>query len=91
MLRYGIPNYRFPKEVLDAEVDSIASLGIEVRYNVTVGRDVSLDELRGDYDAVYVAIGAHGDKKVNFGRRCPGVSAVTMLRASATATARLHR
>ena len=83
MLRYGIPNYRFPKEVLDAEVDSIASLGIEVRYNVTVGRDVSLDELRGDYDAVYVAIGAHGDKKVNFpGEDAPGViPAVTMLRA----------
>ena len=58
MLRYGIPEYRLPKAVLAAEVASIAALGVEMKNNVKVGADVTLESLRADYDAVFVAVGA---------------------------------
>ncbi len=58
MLRYGIPEYRLPKAVLSAEVAAIAALGVEMKNNVKVGTDVTLDSLRADYDAVLVAVGA---------------------------------
>ena len=83
MLRYGIPSYRFPREKLDAEIESILSLGIEVHTGVTVGRDVWLEKLEQEYDCIYIAIGAHQDKKTGI----PGensknvISAVEMLRA----------
>lgn len=82
MLRYGIPNYRFPKTILDAEVESIRQTGVEIEYGVKVGQDIAIDDLRERYDALYLAIGAHGDKKVNFpGEDAPGViPAVHMLR-----------
>ena len=83
MLRYGIPSYRFPRHLLDAEIDSILSLGIEAHTNTTVGTDVWVEELQKDYDCLYIAIGAHQDKKVGI----PGedsknvMSAVEMLRS----------
>ena len=83
MLRYGIPSYRFPREKLDAEIDSILSLGIEVRTNVRIGRDIWLEELEKQFDCIYIAIGAHQDKKTGI----PGedsrnvMSAVEMLKA----------
>ncbi len=58
MLRYGIPEYRLPKAVLAAEVASIAALGVEMKNNVKVGTDVTLESLRAEYDAVLVAVGA---------------------------------
>ena len=58
MLRWGIPSYRLPETVLDAEIQRIADLGVEIKYGVKVGQDVSLDELQQSYDAVYVALGA---------------------------------
>ena len=58
MLRYGIPEYRLPKAVLAAEVASIAALGVEMKNNVKVGTDVTLETLRANYDAVLVAVGA---------------------------------
>ncbi|MBO5891484.1 MAG: FAD-dependent oxidoreductase [Oscillospiraceae bacterium] len=58
MLRYGIPEYRLPKAVLAAEVAAIAALGVELKNNVKVGKDVTLESLRADYDAVLVAVGA---------------------------------
>ena len=83
MLRYGIPSYRFPRHLLDAEIDSILSLGIETHTNTTVGTDVWVEELQKDYDCLYIAIGAHQDKKVGIpGEDCKNVmSAVEMLRA----------
>ena len=83
MLRYGIPSYRFPREKLDAEIESILSLGMEVHTGVTVGRDIWLEKLEQEYDCLYIAIGAHQDKKTGI----PGensknvISAVEMLRA----------
>ncbi len=58
MLRYGIPEYRLPKAVLAAEVKQIADLGVELQNNVKVGKDITLDDLRAQYDAVLVAVGA---------------------------------
>lgn len=83
MLRYGIPSYRFPRQLLDAEIDSILSLGIEAHTNTAVGTDVWVEELQKDYDCLYIAIGAHQDKKVGIpGEDCKNVmSAVEMLRA----------
>ncbi len=81
MLRYGIPNYRFPRERLQEDIDAILSTGITVKTETRVGKE-EMAQLKKDYDAVYVAIGAHADKKLHL----PGeesknvVSAVEMLR-----------
>ncbi|MBN1163047.1 MAG: FAD-dependent oxidoreductase [Candidatus Krumholzibacteriota bacterium] len=58
MLRYGIPVYRLPDEVIDAEVDYICRAGAEIRYNIRVGKDVTLDELMDRHDAVFIGTGA---------------------------------
>ncbi len=63
MLRYGIPEYRLPKRVLDWEIDGILQLGIEATTSVRLGRDFTLDFLRADgYDAIFIAVGAWQDK-----------------------------
>ncbi len=82
MLRYGIPDYRFPRTLLDAEIASILSLGIEVHTDINVGTDVTLDQLKQEYDCLYLAIGAHTDKKTGIeGENSRGVvSAVELLR-----------
>nr|WP_325178764.1 NAD(P)-binding protein [uncultured Oscillibacter sp.] len=82
MMRYGIPSYRFPREKLDGEIASILSLGIEVHTGVDVGTDISFDELKQEYDCLYLSIGAHTDKKTGIeGEDSLGVvSAVELLR-----------
>ena len=86
MLLYGIPSYRLPRERLQDDINVILETGVEVRLETSVGNDpgqLSLDELRKEYDAIYIAIGAHQDKKTGI----PGensknvISAVEMLRA----------
>ncbi|MEW6366804.1 MAG: NAD(P)-binding protein [Acidobacteriota bacterium] len=59
MLRYGIPKYRLPHAVLDAEIDRLLALGVELRLNTMVGKDISLDEVRQSHQAIFVGIGAH--------------------------------
>ncbi len=82
MLQYGIPEYRLPKKLLDREIATILNLGVTVHTNFDMGRDGTLESLKKTYDAVYVAIGAHGDRKI----RIPGedangvIPAVKMLR-----------
>ncbi len=82
MLRYGIPAYRLPRERLDAEIASILSTGIEAHTEVDVGTEITFDALRKQYDALYIAIGAHTDKKTGIeGEDAEGViSAVELLR-----------
>jgi len=58
MLRYGIPDYRLPQDVLDAEIQRILDLGVEVRLNTQIGRDVTVEELRSRHDVMYLGIGA---------------------------------
>ncbi|WP_099466686.1 NAD(P)-binding protein [Konateibacter massiliensis] len=82
MLRYGIPNYRFPRERLQEDIDAILSAGVDVKLGVNIGDETTIKNLREEYDAVYLAIGAHTDKKVGIeGEESTGVmSAVEMLK-----------
>ena len=67
MLRYGIPSYKLDKKVIDAEIDIMREIGVEIRTGVEVGKDITLDELRAQgYKAFYVAIGCQG-------ARLPGI------------------
>ncbi len=59
MLRYGIPTYRLPRPVLNAEIGRILALGVELRCNTAVGKDVAYEDLRQGYAAIFVGIGAH--------------------------------
>lgn len=83
MLRYGIPSYRLPRELLNKEIESILSAGIEAKTDVRIGEDITLEEIKNDFDASYIAIGAHTDNKLGIeGETGEGViSAVQMLRA----------
>lgn len=58
MLRYGIPQYRLPKELLDAEINTLTKMGVDIKCNVKLGEDISISYLKKKYDAVFVAIGA---------------------------------
>lgn len=80
MLRYGIPDYRLPQDVLDSDIQYILDTGIEVIPNTVVD---NIDEIKAQYDAVYISIGAHDDKKLGIeGEDAAGViSAVKMLRS----------
>ncbi|MBQ7687704.1 MAG: FAD-dependent oxidoreductase [Clostridia bacterium] len=64
MLTYGIPGYKLEKDVIEAEIDVLRKLGVEIRCGVNVGEDVTLDELRAQgYKAFYVAIGCQGGRR----------------------------
>jgi heterodisulfide reductase subunit A-like polyferredoxin len=66
MLRLGIPDYRLPPEVLDKEIRAITRLGVEIKLNTALGRDVTIAGLfKEGYKAVYLAIGAHKDLQLN--------------------------
>jgi len=66
MLRVGIPDYRLPPTVLEKEIAAITRLGVEIRYNTALGRDITLDSLTADgFQAVYIAVGAHASMKLN--------------------------
>ncbi len=82
MLRYGIPSYRLPREILEREIALLKSTGFETETEVSVGKDIQMAELNENYDAVYVAIGAHTDRKLGIeGEDAEGViSAVELLR-----------
>lgn len=64
MLRYGIPNYRLPKDRLDQDIDSILATGVEVKHGMKIGQDITIQELQKEYDAVLITIGASTDKKL---------------------------
>jgi heterodisulfide reductase subunit A2 len=85
MLSAGIPAYRLPRDVLSHEIDYICSLGVEVKLNSPVGRDggPSLEELREEYGAVFLAVGAQGSTQMGVpGEELPGVlQAVPFLKA----------
>ena len=59
MLRYGIPDYRLPPDIMDKEVARLENMGIEIKYNTVVGKDIPYDELKQKYAAIFVGIGAH--------------------------------
>ena len=83
MLRYGIPSFVLENNVIDAEIEIIKELGVEIKCGVEVGKDITLDELRGQgYKAFYVAIGCQGGNKPGV----PGDDAI----GTATAVDFLH-
>ncbi|MBW1738137.1 MAG: NADH-quinone oxidoreductase subunit NuoF [Deltaproteobacteria bacterium] len=59
MLRYGIPAYRLPRDILDEEINYIIDTGIIVRTGVRVGREISMEDVQKDFDAIFLGIGAH--------------------------------
>jgi len=59
MMRYGIPEYRLPYDALDADINYILSLGVEIQYNTRVGKDIKLEELQENFDSVLVGTGLH--------------------------------
>lgn len=82
MLRYGIPNYRFPRKRLAQDIDYILKTGVEVRLNTQIGRDISMEDLEKEYDAVYISIGAQTDKNFDIegADSLNVISAVNLLR-----------
>ncbi len=58
MIRWGIPAYRLPRDIINNEYQRIFDLGVELKLNTKIGKDISLDQLKSDYDAIYSAIGA---------------------------------
>ena len=82
MLRYGIPDYRLPQEVLDRDIAHIISAGVQVHTGVSIGKDLPMEIIQNSFDAVYIAIGAHNDKKLGLeGEDGENViSAVSLLR-----------
>ena len=83
LLRYGIPNYRLPKDRLDDDINAILKTGVEVKQGLKIGVDITIQELREQYDAVLITIGASTDKKLGLpGEDADGVlSAVQFLRS----------
>lgn len=75
MLRYGIPEYRLPKAVLDEEIALIESMGVKMITNTKVGEDVSFESIKRDYDAVLIGIGAW----VSTGVRCKGEDSIGVI------------
>ncbi|MBW2099936.1 MAG: FAD-dependent oxidoreductase, partial [Deltaproteobacteria bacterium] len=75
MMRYGIPEYRLPKADLQKEIDSILSMGAEIKYNQALGEDITIDGLLGSgYDSVFLGIGAQlGSKTGTAGHDLEGV------------------
>ncbi len=86
MLRVGIPDYRLPPSVLEKEIRSITRLGVDIRYNTAMGRDITIDTLMADgFESVYLAVGAHASMKLNIpGEDTDGViTGVRFLRETA--------
>ena len=58
VLMYGIPEFRLPKEIVKAEVDYISKLGVEINYDVVVGKTITVDEILQEFDAIFIGSGA---------------------------------
>jgi NADPH-dependent glutamate synthase beta subunit-like oxidoreductase len=66
MMRYGIPAYRLPEDILDQEIDQVLALGIELKTNRALGRDFTLDQLQADgFDALFLSLGLSASRKID--------------------------
>lgn len=83
MMRYGIPGFRTPRAVLDTEIQRIIDLGVEVKLNVHIGKDITLDQIKTDYDAIFMGMGAQAGRPLPVpGAEAPNVvTAMAFLRA----------
>ncbi len=75
MLRYGIPEFRLPAEIIDAEIGNILDLGIELRTGVVVGKDISYEDIQAEFDEVFIGIGAWKGMKLH----CKGEDASNVI------------
>lgn len=74
MLHLGVPEYRLPRDLIRAEVAVIEALGVDIRCNVQVGKDITLAQLRQDFAAVIIAVGAKRSRQINIpGAQAEGV------------------
>jgi len=74
MLRYGIPDYRLPQNILDAEINRIIDMGVELKTNTIIGKDIPYEDLQKEYKAIFVALGAHKGLKLRVdGEDAPNV------------------
>ena len=75
MLTVGIPSYRLPRRTLNAEIDKLRGIGIEILLDTAVGRSITFEELRKSFAAVFIAIGSHIERKLAIeGENLPGVT-----------------
>jgi len=83
MMRYGIPGYRTPREMLDAEIGRIIDQGVDVKLNTKIGKDISFDDLKAGYDAIFWAMGAQSGRPLPIpGADAPNcISGVAFLKA----------
>ena len=65
MLYWGVPDYRLPKKIVDEEIKAIKSLGVEIKTNIAIGQELTLNQLVKDFEAVLVAVGAWNDLKLD--------------------------
>lgn len=78
MMRYGIPGFRTPRKVLDAEIQRILDLGVSAHTNTRIGRDITLDQIKADYDAVFLGMGAQSGRPLPVeGHEAPNVVTAT--------------
>ena len=74
VLRYGIPEYRLPKKIVEKDINTVIDTGISVKTNCTIGIDITLDQLKQDYDAIFLSIGAWKSRIMKIeGNNLPGV------------------
>jgi heterodisulfide reductase subunit A-like polyferredoxin len=74
MLQVGIPEYRLPKEVVRKEIEYITKLGVEIKTGVEVGKDITVGELRKEFSAIFIGVGAHQGMELKVpGEELPGV------------------
>lgn len=74
MLRWGIPSYRLPRDILAKEIEDIKKSGVEIRCNTRVGRDISFEQMAAEFDYVFLACGAQASLKLNIeGEKLQGV------------------
>ena len=64
MLRWGIPAYRLPNEVLENEINDLLSLGVELKTNTAIGSDLTLEDLQKEYDAIFLAVGTQLARRI---------------------------
>ncbi|MBP6337031.1 MAG: NAD(P)-binding protein [Vitreoscilla sp.] len=83
MMRYGIPGFRTPREVLDAEIGRIMAMGVTARMNCRIGTDITLDQIKADFDAVFLGMGAQSGRPLPVeGAEAPNcVTATAFLKA----------
>ena len=78
MMRYGIPGFRTPREVLDAEIQRIVDLGVTLRMNCRIGTDITLDDIKAGFDAVFLGMGAQSGRALAVvGAEAPNVVTAT--------------